>query len=145
MMIDVEQTGTIDWLLIEFPGKEVNGELLPPMLDLVDRHLIRILDIVVIVKEEDGSLETLTTDDFDRRHVGDLGALSGASSGIVSPEDVDAAASVLEPGSASLLVIYENLWSVPFSVAARRAGGQLVASGRIPVQAILAQLDALEA
>jgi hypothetical protein len=145
MMIDLEQTGTIDWVLLEFRGKEINGELLPPLLDLVDRHLIRVLDALVVIKGEDGTVEMLTSNDLDRRHVGELGALAGASSGLLTAEDADAAATALEAGSAALLLIYENLWSIPFAVAARKAGGQLVASGRIPVQAIVAQLDALEA
>jgi uncharacterized membrane protein len=145
MMIDLEQTGTIDWLVVEFPGKELGGTLLPPMLDLVDRHLIRVLDVVVVLKGEDGSVEALTTDDLDKRHVGDLGSLAGASSGLISDEDVAEVATALDEGTASLLLVYENLWSIPFATAARKAGGQLVASGRIPVQAVLAALDALEA
>jgi hypothetical protein len=144
-MIDLEHTGTIDWLVVEFPGKELSGELVPPMLDLVDRHLIRVLDVVIVLKGEDSSIETLTTNDLDKRHVGELGPLAGASSGLISDEDVAEVATALEPGTASLLLVYENLWSIPFAAAARRAGGQLVASGRIPVQAILAALDALEA
>ena len=144
-MIDIEQTGTIDWLMVEFPGsKEVNGELVPPLLDLVDRRLIRVLDAVMLVKEADGSLQTLTTNDLDPQQVGNLGALAGASSGLIDDEDASTAGEILEPGSAALLLVYENLWSLPFARAARTVGGQLVASGRIPVQAILARLDALE-
>ena len=144
-MNSLEETGPIDYLLIEFPGKEINGELVPPLIDLVDRKLIRILDALILVKRADGSFESLTTEDLDKAQVGDLGPLAGASSGLLSEEDSDAAASVLEPDSAGLLIIFENLWAAPFAVAARQAGGQLVAHGRIPVQAILAQLDALEA
>ena len=144
-MIDIEDTGTIDWFIVEFPGgKEINGDLVPPLLDLVDRRLIRVLDALILRKGADGTLETLTTDDLDPAQVGQLGALAGASSGLIGDEDADAAGSVLEPGSAALLVVYENLWSLPFARAARMAGGQLVASGRIQVQAILARLDELE-
>ena len=145
-MIDIEQTGTIDWFMVEFPGgKEINGELVPPLLELVDRHLIRVLDALMLTKGADGSLQTLTTNDLDPEQVGELGALAGASSGLIDEEDAAAASSVLENGSAALLIVYENLWSLPFTRAARMAGGQLVASGRIPVQAILARLDVLEA
>jgi hypothetical protein len=145
-MIDVEETGTIDWFVIEFPGgKEVNGELVPPLLDLVDRRLIRVLDALMLIKDADGDLTTLTTNDLDPEQVGNLGELAGASSGLIDDEDAAATGSILEPGSAALLIVYENLWSLPFARAARKAGGQLVASGRIPVQAILARLDALEA
>jgi Family of unknown function (DUF6325) len=140
-----EETGTIDWLLIEFRGKEINGELVPPLLDLVDRRLIRVLDVLVLIKRADGSFDALTSQDLDPSKVGELGALAGASSGLVDDEDAAEAAAALEPDSAGLLLVYENLWSVPFAVAARKAGGQLVSSGRIPTQAILAQLDALEA
>jgi Family of unknown function (DUF6325) len=144
-MSDLEETGTIDWFLIEFRGKEINGELVPPLLDLVDRRLIRILDALILIKRADGSFETLTTDELDPSQVGELGELRGASSGLLGDDDAEKAASVLDPDTAALLLVYENLWSVPFAVAARKAGGQLVAGGRIPTQAILAQLDALEA
>jgi hypothetical protein len=143
-MSDIEETGTIDWFLIEFQGKEINGELVPPLLDLVDRRLIRILDALIILKRPDGTFEALTTQDLDPSQVGELGPLAGASSGLLTDEDAEAAADALENDSAALLLVYENLWSVPFAVAARKAGGQLVASGRIPIQAMLAQLDALE-
>jgi hypothetical protein len=145
VIIDMDETGTIDWLLLEFKGKKVTGELLPPLLDLVEHHLIRVLDALILLKAQDGSLQILTTEELDAAAIADLGELAGASSGLLSEEDAVAAAEVLEPGSASLLIVYENLWSIPFARAARRAGGQVVASGRIPVQAILAQLDALEA
>jgi hypothetical protein len=142
---DNEELGTIDWLLIEFAGKEINGELVPPVLDLVDRRLIRIMDVLIVLTKEDGTFEALRTQDLDPSQVGELGPLAGASSGVLGDDDAEAAAAVLQPGSAGLLLVYENLWSTPFAVAARKAGGQLVASGRIPVQALLAQLDALEA
>lgn len=141
-MSDIEETGAIDWLLIEFHGKEINGELVPPLLELVDRRLIRILDVLILIKRDEGDFDTLTTSDLDPAATGDLGPLAGASSGLLSEDDARDAASALEPDSAGLLIVYENLWSVPFAVAARKAGGQLVASGRIPVQAILAALDA---
>ena len=144
-MIDGEDTGTIDWFLVEFPGgKQINGQLVPPLLDLVDRRLIRVLDALILVKGADGSLETLTTEELDPEQVGELGALAGASSGLIDDEDAAQAGAALDAGSAALLVVYENLWSLPFARAARAAGGQLVASGRIQVQAILARLDQLE-
>jgi hypothetical protein len=143
-MSDIEETGAIDWLLIEAQGKELNGELVPPLLDLVDRRLIRLLDVLILVKRTEDDFDTLTTADLDPAQVGDLGALAGASSGLLSDDDAAAAAAALEPDSMGLLIVYENLWSVPFAVAARKAGGQLVAQGHIPTQAILASLDALE-
>jgi uncharacterized membrane protein len=143
-MNDIEETGTIDWLVIEFPGTEIKGALVPPLLDLVDRRLIRLLDALIVLKRSDGTFESLTSQDLDPIQVGELGALAGASSGLLTDEDAAATASVLEPDTAALLLVYENLWSIPFATAARRAGGQLVSSGRIPVQAVLARLDALE-
>ena len=145
-MSGLEETGPIDFLVIEFQGKEINGELVPPLLDLVDRQLIRVLDALIVLKRADGSYDALTTDELQASGAaGDLGELAGASSGLISEEDAEAAAAVMEPDTAALVLIYENLWAAPFAVAARKAGGQLVATGRIPVQALLAQLDALEA
>ncbi len=144
-MSDIEGTGAIDWLLIEVPDKELNGELVPPLLDLVDRRLIRVLDALILIKRADDDFDVLTTSDLDPEKVGDLGELAGASSGLLSDDDAAAAASILERDSIGLLIVYENLWSLPFALAARQAGGQLVAQGHIPTQAILATLDALEA
>jgi len=140
---DIEETGAIDWLLIE-GRKEIDGELVPPLLDLVDRRLIRILDALVLIKRSDDDFDALTTSELDPEQVGELGALAGASSGLLSDEDAAAAAAALQPGSVGLLVVYENLWSLPFAVAARKAGGELVARGHIETQAIVAALDALE-
>jgi hypothetical protein len=144
-MTEIDDIGAIDSLLIEFKGKEINGELIPPLLDLVDRRLIRVLDALILIKAPDGTVQTLTSNDLDPQQVGNLGALVGASSGLLDDDDAAAAASILEPDSAGLMLVYENLWSIPFAVAARQAGGQLIANTHIPVQAVLARLDALEA
>jgi len=143
-MSEIEETGAIDWLLIGAQGKEMTGDLVPPLLDLVDRRLIRILDVLVLVKREEGDVDTLTTADLDPTKVGDLGALAGASSGVLSAEDAAEAAALMAPNSLGLLIVYENLWSLPFAVAARKAGGQLLAQGHIPTQAIVAALDLLD-
>ena len=140
-MPDLEQMGAIDYMLIEGHGKTIDGALVPPLLDLVDRRLIRILDVLVLVKRGEGDFDALTTSDLDAAQVGDLGALAGASSGMLSAEDAADAAGVLRPDSIGLLLVYENLWSVEFAVAARKAGAQLVAYGHVPTQAILAALD----
>ena len=143
-MSDIEDTGAIDWLLIEAPDKQISGEMVPPLLDLVDRRLIRILDVLVLVKRTEGDVDILTTGDLDPSQVGDLGALDGASSGLLSSDDAAEAAELMHPNSLGLIVVYENLWSAQFAVAAREAGGQLVARGHIPTQSIVAALDALE-
>ncbi len=133
------ELGPIDYLLVEWPGKQPNGEALPHLVDLVDRGLIRILDFAFIKKEEDGSVIQL--------EIADLGdeilVLEGASSGILSDEDTSEAAQALENGTSAALLVYENSWAAPFASAVRRSGGQLVASGRIPVNEILAALDFL--
>ena len=144
-MSDIQETGAIDYLLLEAPNKQINGALVPPLLDLVDKGLIRILDVVVLVKRDEGDFYVLTTSDLDADQVGDLGALAGASSGLLDADDHAEAAELMSTNSLGLLVVYENRWSVPFALAARRAGGQLVAQGHIPTQAILAALDAAEA
>ena len=143
-MSDVDETGAIDWLLIEARGKQINGELVPPILDLVDRRLIRVLDALILIKRSDDDFDALTTSELDAEQVGDIGALAGASSGLLSDDDAAAAAAALEPDSVGLLVVYENLWSLPFAAAARQAGGKLVARGHIETEAIVAALDALE-
>ncbi len=144
-MTDMETTGAIDYILIEARGKEINGELVPPLLDLVDRRLIRILDVLVLVKRGDGDFDALTTSDLEAASVGDLGSLAGASSGLLSADDAADAAAILQSDSVGLLLVYENLWSLAFGIAARKAGGQLVAYGHIPTQAVVAALDAVEA
>ena len=144
-MDNIEESGPIDWMLVEFHGKEINGELVPPLLDLVDRRLIRVLDALVILKRGDGSFESLTSQDLDGAQIGDLGELAGVSSGLFSEIDAGAAAEAMEPDTAGLLIMYENRWAAPFAIAARKAGGQLVAGGRIPVQGLIALLDSIDA
>jgi len=144
-MSDLDETGAIDWLLVEAPDKTINGELVPPLLDLVNRRLVRILDVLILAKRTDDDFDVLTTADLDPAQVGQLGALAGASSGLLSHDDAKTAVSAMQPGNLGMLVVYENLWSLPFALAVRRAGGQLVGHGHIPIQAVLAQLDALEA
>jgi hypothetical protein len=143
-MSDLHDTGAIDWMLLEAHNKEMNGELIPPLLDLVDRRMIRLLDAVVIVKRADDDFDVLTSDQLDPQKVGELGALAGVSSGLLSDDDAATAAAVMSPNSLGLMVVYENLWSLPFATATRKAGGQLIAQGHIPIPAIVAALDALE-
>ena len=137
--------GAIDYVVVEFGRRQVTGELIPDLLDLVDRRLIRIMDVSIVLTAGDGSFETLTPDDLDPAEVGDLGALVGASTGLLSNEDAEEIAGIMQPNAGSLVLMYENLWSLPFARAARRAGGQLIALGHIPTQAVVAALDELEA
>jgi hypothetical protein len=139
----VEELGPIDYLLVEWPGGKPTGEALPHLVDLVDRGLIRLLDLAFIAKAEDGSVTQIEIADLGGE-VPEVAVFAGVSSGLVSDEDVEGAGAVLEPGTAAALLIYENRWAAPFAAAARRSGAQLVASGRIPVEDVLASLDALE-
>jgi len=140
---DIEM-GPIDYLLVEWPGKQPEGEIAPHLVDLVDRGLIRILDLAFLVKGEDGSIAAVEIADIGGE-VTELAVFEGASSGLLDNEDLDLAGEALEPGTSAALLVYENTWAGPFAAAVRRSGGQLVASGRIPVTDLLDALDAAEA
>jgi hypothetical protein len=140
---EFDEMGPIDYLLVEWPGRQPTGEAAPHLIDLVDRGLIRILDLVFLHKDEDGSLTRLEIADLGDQ-VEAFAEFEGAASGLLSDEDTDAAGSALEPGTSAALLVYENRWAAPFASALRRSGGQLVASGRIPIQAMLAALDAAD-
>ena len=141
----LDETGPIDYVVIEFPGNRMTGEGFPLLIDLVDRGIIRILDLKFVMRELDGSVIAIEIADFDGDGELDLAVFEGASSGLIGPDDIDEAISIIEPGNSAGIIVYENVWAAPFAVALRRGGAQLVASGRIPVQAILAALDASEA
>lgn len=140
----LEELGPIDYIVVEFPNDRLSGEAFPLLVDLVDRGLIRIIDLTFVRKELDGSVVGMALADFDQDGTLDLAMFEGASAGLLDKEDVDEAASVLEPGTSAGILVWENVWAAPFAAAVRRSGGQLVASGRIPVQALLAALDAAE-
>jgi hypothetical protein len=140
---DIEM-GPIDYLLVEWPGKQPEGEIAPHLVDLVDRGLIRILDLAFLAKGEDGTIAAVEITDVGGA-VTELAVFEGASSGLLDSEDLDLAGEALEPGTSAALLVYENTWAGPFAAAVRRSGGQLVASGRIPVTDVLAALAAAEA
>jgi len=137
----LDETGPIDYLVVEFPGNKMTGEAFPLLVDLVDRGLIRILDLVFVRKDVDGSVAGLQLSDLDGDGELDLAVFEGVSSGLLGDDDIQEAGGVLAPGSSAGIMVYENIWAAPFAAAVRRAGGQLVASGRIPIQAVLAALD----
>ena len=139
-----QEMGPIDYLVIEWPGRQPTGESAPIMLDLVERGLIRILDLAFVTKAEDGTVAGIEISEVAEQ-VEELRVFEGASSGLLGDDDVETAAEALQPGTSAALLVYENLWAAPFASAIRRSGGQLVANGRIPVQAIEAALDAAEA
>jgi hypothetical protein len=142
---ELDEMGPIDYIVVEFPGSKMTGEGFPILLDLVDRGIVRILDLVFVTKNLDGSVQGIAIADLDGDGELDLAAFEGASSGLLGEDDIEEAGTVLEPGSSAGILVYENVWAGPFAAAVRRGGGQLVASGRIPIQAMLAALEAAEA
>jgi hypothetical protein len=138
----VDELGPVDWIVVEFPGSKFNGEIAPALRELVDRETIRVLDLLVLKKDEDGSLEAFELSDLDPSEVGELRSYESDLAMLLSEEDVTAVAAAIEPGSSAAVLVWENTWAAPFASAVRHSGGQLVASGRIPVQAILATLEA---
>lgn len=138
------EMGPIDYVIVEWPGRQPNGEAIPHLIGLVENGLIRILDLALFEKDADGTLRALEVSDLGGE-AEEFQPLQGASSGILSEQDLAEASVALEPGTAAALLVYENRWAGPFAAAVRRSGGQLVASGRIPIQAMMAALDAAEA
>jgi hypothetical protein len=131
--------------VIEFPEGQHRSEAAPLLLDLVDRGIIRILDLMFIRKEEDGSISGLEISDLDGDGANEFKVFEGASSGLLTEDDTAEAGNAMEAGSAALVILFENRWAAPFARAMRQAGGQLVAFGRIPIQALLSALEEAEA
>jgi hypothetical protein len=141
----LEEMGPIDYVVLEWPGElPTAGEVQPLLLDLVDRGIVRILDIAFLTKDQDGSVSALDVGDL-KQVAAAFAEFEGASSGMLGYEDLQEAAAALDPGTSAAVLVWENRWAAPVAAALRRSGGQLVASGRIPVQAILAALDEVEA
>lgn len=138
----VDELGPIDYLVIEFPPgtQHFDGEMARELLSLVDSEMIRVLDLLVIAKDADGGIEALELDDLEE--AGELARLETEIAEILAEEDVVHLAEAMEPGTVAGVLVFENLWAAPFAAAARHAGGQLIASGRIPIQAIVASLEA---
>jgi hypothetical protein len=142
---DLDQMGPVDYLVVAFPTDRMTGEAFPRLIELVDRGIIRILDLVFLRKGGDGTVTTLTQVDLERMQVIEAALFDGAASGLLGLDDVNDAATALEPGTAAAVLVYENIWAAPFATALRRSGGQLVATGHIPVQALASALDEIEA
>jgi hypothetical protein len=140
----LEEMGPIDYVVLEWPGEQPVGDVVPLILDAVERGIIRILDVAVMAKGDDGSVAAIDLGDLS----GDATSFAefeGASAGLLGQDDLEDAAAALDPGTSAAVLVWENRWAAPIAIGLRRSGGQLVASGRIPVQAILASLDAVEA
>ena len=140
----VDELGPVDWLVLEFPGSRFTGEIAPTLDELVDNGTIRVLDLVLVRKAEDGSLDFFELSDLDESEIGGLRSYETQLALLLSEEDMTSVAAAIEPGSTAAVLVWENRWAAPFGSAVRRAGGQMVATGRIPVQALLAAIEADE-
>jgi hypothetical protein len=140
-----EELGPIDIVVIGYPADApMTGEAAPLLLNLVERGIIRVLDVLFVMQNEDGTVSGFEATDLDDKSVGDFKIFEGASSGLLGEEDVATAAEALEPGTAAVMIVYENRWAAPFAAAVRRNGGILIENQRIPAQDLVAALDAAE-
>ena len=141
----LDELGPIDFVIIEFPVGEANftGEMVEELLKLVDGGTIRVVDILILAKDETGAVEAMELSDAD--DLGPLAAIEAELAELLAEEDVEHLAAAMDPGSVAGVLIYENVWAAPFASAARRSGGQLIANGRIPTQAIIAAIEADDA
>ena len=140
----IAEIGPVDYLVVEFPGNKMTGEGLPILVELHDRGIIRILDLVFVSKDLDGTVSGLAISDFDADGTLDLAVFEGVRSGLIGEDDVEEASSALEPGNAAGILLYANTWAAPFASALLRGGAQVVASGRIPAEDLVAALDAAD-
>ena len=138
----LDQLGPVDYVVVEFPAGASNftGEMAAELVALVDSGTIRLIDLVILTKNEDGTVDAVELSDLD--DLGELQALEAQLADLLAEEDIEHLAAAMEPGSTAGVLIWENLWAAPFASAARRSGGQLIATGRIPIQAIIASIEA---
>jgi len=143
-MADTDPMGPISYLIVEFPGNKMTGEGFPILVDLVDRGVIRILDLVFVTKGDDGTVRAINLADIDGDGELDLAVFEGVSSGLLDESDFADAAPAISPGSSAGILVFENRWATDFVQALRRSDGQLVAAGYIPQDALVASLDATD-
>jgi len=143
---DVDELGPVDYLVVEFPADKANfsGDMASELSALVSRGLVRVLDLLLLKKNDDGSVEGFESHDFGDDELGELRALEDELALLLAEEDVESIGAAMEPGSVAAVLVYENVWAAPFGAAVRRSGGQLVANGRIPIQSLAAALEADE-
>lgn len=142
--VDIDELGPVDYLVVEFPPDTANftGEMAAEIERLVDAKIVRVLDLLILHKDADGNVEAYEIDDLDQ--LDELRVAETQLAEILAADDVANLAAAMEPGTTAGVLVWENSWAAPFASAARRSGGQLVATGRIPIQAILAALEAEE-
>jgi Family of unknown function (DUF6325) len=141
----LDRLGPVDYVVVEFPAGASNftGEMATELVALVDSGTIRLIDVLILTKNEDGTIDAMELSDLDE--LGELQALEAQLADLLAEEDVEHLAAAMDPGSTAGILIWENLWAAPFAASARRSGGQLIATGRIPIQAIIASIEADEA
>ena len=139
---NLDELGPVDYVVVEFPAgaKNFTGEMAAELLKLVDAGTIRVIDVLILDKNDDGSVDATELSDIEE--LGEMQAIEAELAELLAAEDVDHLAAPMEPGSTAGVLIFENLWAAPFASAARRSGGQLIANGRIPIQAIIASIAA---
>jgi hypothetical protein len=138
----IDELGPVDYIVVEFPGSKFNGEIAPALADLVERGIIRVLDLLMLVKDDDGSIEAFEISDLDERDIGSLREYETELAHLLTEDDVINIAESIDSGTTAAVLVWENLWAVPFATAVRHSGGLLVAGGRIPIQAIAASIEA---
>ena len=141
---DIDELGPVDYIVVEFPSDKANfsGEIADRLSELVKSGTIRVLDLLFLKKNPDGSVEGFESHEFDDSELGRLRELETELALLLAEEDVEHLAAAMEPGTVAGVLVWENSWAAPFASAARRSGGQLIGSGRIPIQAIIASLEA---
>ena len=141
---DLDSLGPVDYLIVEFPAGASNftGEMAKELLALVDAGTIRVIDVLILTKSEDGTVDAMELSDIEE--LGPLREIEAQLASLLAADDVENLAAAMDPGSTAGVLIWENLWAAPFASAARRSGGQLIANGRIPIQAIIASIEADE-
>ena len=141
----LDAMGPVSYLVVEFPGNKMTGEGLAALVDLVDRGLVRVLDLVFVMRDTDGSITAMELRDIDGDGELDLTVFEGASSGLLGPSDLDQAGSVLEEGASAAILVFENTWAIPFVRGIRNGGAEVIAAGYIPHDDLVDALDAAEA
>jgi Family of unknown function (DUF6325) len=141
----LDELGPVDYIVVEFPAGASNftGEMAKELIALVDAGTIRLIDVLILTKNEDGTVDAMELSDIEE--LGELQTLEAELAELLAADDVEHLAAAMDPGSTAGVLIWENLWAAPFASAARRSGGQLIANGRIPIQAIIASIEADEA
>jgi Family of unknown function (DUF6325) len=138
----LDELGPVDYVIVEFPEGHANftGEMVDELIKLVEAGTIRVVDIIVLAKDAEGDVDAMELSDID--DLGPLEAIEAEMAELLAEEDIVNLAAAMDPGSTAGVLVYENVWAAPFASAARRSGGQLIANGRIPTQAIIAAIEA---